>query len=176
MKIIHYTTLEIGFTHIIQTMKLRFGPISSTNDPHEYKERAVGFNTDIDSYIENEDLLKDALSDIEKAKERIKIGCFVGEPDLDWKKGEGIIKPRMWAQYGGNHTGMAFVLDKNLFVEKCKERAVDSWAAHGDDVKYVPASSISCNSPSMVSFNGTEKINEALIAKKIFDNAKKPLV
>lgn len=173
MKIIHYTTLEIGLTRIIQTMKLRFGPISTTNDPYEYKKRTVGFAMDTRSFIGNKNPTKQVLSYIEKAKERIKIGSFVGEPNHDWKEGRGIRKPRMWAQYGGSQAGMAFVFDKDSFVKECRKRVVDKWAVHGRKVSYAPNSRLQSNSPSMVSFNATEEINEISIAKKLFENAKK---
>lgn len=175
MKIIHYTTLEIGFTHIIQTMKLRFGSISSTNDPHEYKEQAEGISMDIRTFIVNKvnkNAQGNAKSNMKKAKKRIKIGCFVDEPVQNWKKGKGIKKPRMWAQYGGNHTGMAFVFDKDLFVEKCKENIVDNWAVHGNNVEYDLDSELSPISTPMISFNVTEEITETLIAKKVFEKAK----
>ena len=173
MRIIHYTTLEIGLIHIVQTMKLRFGPISSTKDPHEYKKRTVGFSADIRSIRGNKNLTESVLSYIEKAKGRIKIGSFVGELNHDWKEGKGIRKPRMWAQYGGSQAGMAFVFDKNLFIEECRKRVVDKWAVHGGKVSYPKNSDLYSSSPSMVSFKDTEDINELSIAKKIFENAKK---
>jgi hypothetical protein len=175
MKIIHYTTLEIGFTHIIQTEELRFGPLSSTNDPHEYKKRARALSMDIRSLLVNKDSRKNALPNMKKAEERIKIGCFVDEPVQDWRKGKGIKKPRMWAQYGGNHTGMAFVFDKDLFVEKCKENVVDNWAVHGNNVEYDLNSELSPISTPTISFNVTEEITETLIAKKVFEKAKNHL-
>ncbi len=123
MTIVHYTTLETGLNHIVEKMKLRFGPISSTNDPKEYKDMADVFILKNMRDKANKSLQVNGINNTKKAKEKIKISSFVDENDLDWKKGKGIRKPRMWAQYSGNHSGMALAFNKMSLLEECKKKS-----------------------------------------------------
>jgi hypothetical protein len=173
MKIIHYTTLEIGLNHIIQTMKLRFGVLSTTNDPHEYKKQVGPTGIDVRAIFSGGlGILNEAHSYRKEAFKKIKIGCFVDEPVKDWKEGESFIKPRMWAQYGGNHAGMAFVFNKNEFVNKCKGNTDKTWAVYGNEIRYDLDNNQSQNSQSKISLALNEGIDETSMAKKEFDNAK----
>ena len=117
-----------------------------------------------------EEALKNASPNKRKAEERIKIGCFVGEPVQDWRKGEGIKKPRMWAQYGGNHAGMAFVFDKDLLVEECKKTVAGNWAVYDHSVGYDHDSEPSSSTPT-THLTLEEASNETLIAKKVLEKA-----
>ena len=174
MKIIHYTTLGIGLNHIIETMKLRFGVLSTTNDPHEYKKRVGPTGIDVRAVFNGGiNMLSKAHSYRKEAHKKIKIGCFVDEPHKDWKEGEGYIKPRMWAQYGGNHAGMIFVFNKEKFINECKKNIDNSWAVYGNILEYdLDYKQPICNQ-SEISLALNEEINETSMAKKEFDNAKK---
>lgn len=170
MKLIHYTSLDTGLNHILYNMKLRFGPLSLTNDPYEYKKRGEGLIAS--NEMSEEDTARMMSVIINFNNGGVKVGCFVAESQNNWKEGKGIRKSRMWAQYGNNHSGIAFVFDQKSLLEECKTHVINRWAIFNDKVEYPPYNR---NKTNPCWANLTENsINSSsdMIEEHLFQNAK----
>ena len=80
----------------------------------------------------------------------------------------------MWAQYGDDHSGVAFVLDKNRFVNECKKHKKTKWGIANKKVKYLSLNRISETPPNPSAFHQKNGRNYSAeeIEKIIFNNAK----
>lgn len=113
--IYHYTKASTALEYILKNRTLRFGKYNNTNDPKETKkwEFDLGRN-------ENRDLGKYNMRELSRwlsseLKHKTRLTCF--SMDSGPLKGNhmqdifkrGFCKPRMWAQYAENHTGVCLV-------------------------------------------------------------------
>lgn len=124
----HYTKSKIALDCILPSHKLMFGNYVNTNDPKETKhwEFSIGTN-------ENRDLSKYDMNDLSNRlshafKSQTKVLCFSkddnelsGNHISDIYK-RGFCKPRMWAQYCENHTGICLVFDWQKIEKIVEER------------------------------------------------------
>lgn len=172
MKLIHYTKFKLGLNVILDKMRIRFNPLALTNDPYEYKKNTPNVGADKELSDENLEIFFKAENNI--INQGIKVGCFVSESNNNWKDGAGIRKPRMWAQYGENHSGLAFVLDKNKFINECKKHKKTKWGMASQKVKYIFPKTLNNTSinPSTFHLENGKNINLEEIEKKLFQNAK----
>lgn len=113
----HYTSAETALEKIIPASTLKVGAFHNTNDPKESK--SWDFNLacgDSDPSYEATSKAKGIVSGT--IQERVKLLCFSKDKSymdidpLNHLFSRGFAKPRMWAQYGGNHTGVCFVFEK----------------------------------------------------------------
>lgn len=124
----HYTAAETAVSHILADGTLRFGPYEATNDPRETKSWQFNLAT-----TGSEDLGKYPFVEISQQfsallKRNAKVLCC--STDLPPLTGDhvrdilnrGFAKPRMWAQYGRNHTGVCLVFKKSRLLEKMREQ------------------------------------------------------
>jgi hypothetical protein len=115
----HYTTAEKMLLYILPQKRLRFFPLTKTNDPMEKRRYVRQLTFDIDIPTESEIL---------QAKERVTkisndiqkdtyILCFAQDSNETCKDtfylDRGFGKPRMWAQYANNHTGACLIFNKS---------------------------------------------------------------
>jgi hypothetical protein len=106
-------------------MSLKFNSIVETNDPKEnnlylghicklplFEETQEGLNKKFDLMVR--------VQIFEELQREFKVLCF----SKSYKSGKVLISgykmPRMWAQYGQNHTGVCIEFDKKELVEKIK--------------------------------------------------------
>ena len=121
--IYHYTTVETLVKYILPQKQLIFSPLFKSNDPEESRYHIhIGINDD--------GLLFDKLRVIgggfveksisEKILSNVKTICFSQDNSainsIDLFTGKGFAKPRMWAQYAENHTGVCLVFEKEKFL------------------------------------------------------------
>lgn len=152
-------------------MKIRFSPLSLTNDPYEYKKRTIGLTFPGD--MSNEDLVRALQMADEFNKDGVKVGCFVAESQDNWKEGKGIRKSRMWAQYGNNQSGIAFVFDQKLLLEECKNHVTSQWAIAKKRVKYHSVITNYIPNPCWADLKENFKNSDSGFLEKIlFQNAK----
>lgn len=114
----HYTKAETALNYILKDKTLKFSLFNSTNDPKESKDWFFSAGTN-----ENRGLTKyssDYLSGImnPRIKSTTHLLCFSKDKELSGQhlydiQKRGFCKPRMWAQYGGNHTGVCLIFDFN---------------------------------------------------------------
>ena len=170
MKLIHYTSLDKGLNHILDKMKLRFGPLSSTNDPYEYKKRGEGLIAS--NEMSEKDTARMMSVIINFNNGGVKVGCFVAESQNNWKVGKGIRKSRMWAQYGSNHSGIAFVFDQESLLGECKTHVTNQWAIFNDKVEYPPYNRNKTNPCWANLTENSINSSSGMIEEHLFQNAK----
>lgn len=115
--IYHYTKGTTALDHILKNRTFRFGKYNNTNDPKETKNWEFDLGTN-----EHRNLGKYNTRELSKwlsaeLKCKTKLACFsmdsgplTGNHIEDIFK-RGFCKPRMWAQYAENHTGVCLVFD-----------------------------------------------------------------
>jgi len=119
----HYTRASVAREFILKDRTLRFSSFSRTNDPKESKDWEFNLATyqgrDLGGYSfkQTSEWLSAAL------KSKAKLACFsLDRPPLTGDHtrdilGRGLAKPRMWAQYSENHSGVCLVFDKAILLE-----------------------------------------------------------
>lgn len=129
----HYTEYEKAHDYILRNRTLKIGCYKSTNDPKESKD------WDFDLFTRNfsrplgrnEKSFSNKLSGA--LKSCTKVVCFSQDDEklsgnhLNEIFLRGWAKPRMWAQYGGNHSGVCLVFDRealNQAIEKICSNAI----------------------------------------------------
>jgi hypothetical protein len=135
--IFHYTRKDKVIEYILsgELPQLRFGEFSETNDPHEYRLKApavAGF--------------------VPKGSDRTPDEAFLWVPWIYQQsrflafctnsygdKGiieSGLLKPRMWAQYGENHRGVCLVLSRTELEKSLNRKENEHEAFLGSEVSY----------------------------------------
>ena len=144
----HYTTAT-SMAHILDSGRIRFGPLSQTNDPVEYNQwfadlffssQHVGA-----SEVPSEEI-EETLDAIDRLLRRnVCVGCFTTDrlPSVG-SSGEsffhlGWARARMWDQYAAKHTGACLVFDQVSICEDteraCAQMRINFERAQGN-VKY----------------------------------------
>lgn len=132
----HYTKAETAINFILKDKTLKFSKFHTTNDPRESKSWFF-----IPGTNENRDLSKyspEYLSKImnPRIKTTTHLLCFSMDKELTGQHlidtpNRGFCKPRMWAQYGGNHTGVCLIFDiKSLTKEIRSNLNNKDWQAN----------------------------------------------
>jgi len=113
----HYTSADTAITHILPSRKLRLSPYTKTNDPKESKGwqffTGTNENRSLDPYPVQK--ISEEMTFAFKANTKLFCSSIDGDlqgSHLDHINERGFTHPRMWAQYGSNHRGVCFVLDK----------------------------------------------------------------
>ena len=145
--IYHYTSVDTLLKYILPQKRLRFSPLENTNDPEERKWHiscAVGEPGD-----DWEDFcIHDKLNEISSGiANNARIICF-SQDDSDssgtWGGlyyTKGFARPRMWAQYAQNHTGVCLVFKRDNVVSVFNETFGDE-IHYAGNVSYEPIVSI----------------------------------
>lgn len=122
-QIYHYTTSRTCIESILFDRRLRFSPLSRTNDPLEYQDfihAATGTDTTKEQLAQ---LIYKGFSINEMVKHSCKICCF----SIDAEPGsvpnatslfhKGYAKSRMWSQYADYHRGVCMVFSLNRLYQ-----------------------------------------------------------
>jgi len=125
--IYHYTKSETAIDFILKNKNLKFSPFSKTNDPKETKEWFFipGTNEGRELSKYTPEYLSERLNPT--FKESTSLLCFSKDKELTGNHLEdtpkrGFCKPRMWAQYGGNHTGICLIFNFERFTKLFAEK------------------------------------------------------
>jgi hypothetical protein len=135
--IFHYTKKETAMEYILNDKKLKFGFFHSTNDPYEYKKRltpAFGWG-DI-----NESLYLKSMHLIDNTIQNTAFLSFCVNSD-----NKGYEKPRMWSQYGQNHSGICLVFSKESLIKTIKNELSQDNLDYHENVNYKEIDSESLN-------------------------------
>jgi hypothetical protein len=139
----HYTTRDVALAKILASSRLRISPFLSTNDPREAKEWE--FDLVWEGNLKPPDL--DEHSNIKqtataRAKNRVKLLCTSSdEPDTIKRDrfdllARGCARPRMWAQYGENHSGICLVLTRDKLHGAILQQLHGNTSVHAGPVEY----------------------------------------
>ena len=126
----HYTRSETAVDHILKNRTLRLGPFIATNDPRETKtwHFAVGRSGSHENSVTSEQLESLSKRNVEFdriLKHGCKILCVSQDAENAFKldiSDRAYGKPRMWAQYAGNHSGVCLLFDKQTLHETLQSR------------------------------------------------------
>ena len=128
--IYHYTKSETATDFILKNKNLRFSAFNETNDPKETKDWLLIPDTN-----EGRDLTQYTPEYLSKRlnpyfKESTRLLCFSKDQELTGNHLEdtpkrGFCKPRMWAQYAGNHTGICLIFDSERFTKNFHDKFYD---------------------------------------------------
>lgn len=110
----YYCKLETALEHILPNKQLLLSPIKNTNDPRENKSFQFCCISPPDHPLYNDPNWEQKVSSI--LREDCKVLCF----SMDRENYSGYGYSRMWAYYGGNHTGLCLALDTQKFIEENK--------------------------------------------------------
>ncbi|EPO2912009.1 DUF2971 domain-containing protein [Vibrio cholerae] len=115
----HFTRKDTALEHILFKKSLRFGEFSGTNDPQEYKSKltgAIGCGWE----KHHDQKIEEVISLIDKIlREKSKFISFCQNDIVDDSlQSHGVLKSRMWAQYGENHRGICIVVSKTKLIEQ----------------------------------------------------------
>lgn len=139
----HYTTASTANDNILMDRTIRMGRYTATNDPKEVKswEFTVGANGDLD--LGKYTMAAESAWLSGELKSRARIACFCQDSNsltgnhLNDIFQRGYCKPRMWAQYAGNHTGMCLVFDKVKLDRLIKAQIPDGRVVMSGPIAYV---------------------------------------
>ena len=138
----HYTKASTATSHILKNRLLQFGSYAHANDPKESKAWRFSLGTN-----EDRDLGKYTMEELsvwlsKELKGRAKLACFstdtaplTGDHMKDIFN-RGFCKPRMWANYAENHTGVCLVFEREK-IRKLIEKQFRSCIVLNDYVTYV---------------------------------------
>lgn len=123
----HYTNVATAKDCILRPRTLKIGSFRNTNDPKESKNWEFSFALGgLDPSIEETTAARLAISN--EIKDKAKVLCFSKDKNyldtnpLNHIFSRGFAKPRMWAQYGSNHTGVCLVFNKKIIEKKIVEQ------------------------------------------------------
>lgn len=163
--IYHYTEMEIAVQHILKTRTLKIGKLLNTNDPKESKSWKLSISTNEGSKLRLYSLDDISEEATRKLKSKVNVMCFSkdkpplsGSPLEDICK-RGFCKPRMWAQYAGNHEGLCLVFERDKLHKAISGQFGESCDVYDGDVHYI-------NRPVVDNFyDGTYTINIDFVEK-----------
>ena len=161
----HYTSAKVAVKQIIRSNSLKVGRYVNTNDPKEIKDWtfSVGSN-------EGRDLSAYDLEQVSREmtiglKHRTNVICFSLDRELTGDHvqdiyNRGFCKPRMWAQYAGNHTGVCLIFDKDGIDSTIRSSFSHAMAIHSGPVVYTNRSFIPNlrNTPYTINVDYLEKL------------------
>jgi hypothetical protein len=134
----HYTRWErlLDIAH----SGFRLGSLAYMNDPRESKNWYLGHTTFGNREpIDSGKLWKEAAD----YRRQVKVASFSqdipGRTREEIRFRSGYARPRMWAQYGGNHTGVCIVIDRDGLDKAIKSQLggrENSWLVNGP-VEYI---------------------------------------
>lgn len=145
--IYHYTSADTLLKYILPQKRLRFSPLSRTNDPEEKKWHITCATGNPEDNWANGRIF-DITNTISKGiAANTRIICFSQDtcPDDGFMGGlyfnKGFAKPRMWAQYAQNHSGVCLAFKRDKVVEVFNKTYADI-VHYAKDVNYEPLFSI----------------------------------
>lgn len=128
MNLYHYTKISTVIDCILNYKTIHFSTLSGTNDPYENLPTVFSISGNTNGLDVGKELRRTEKL-FKTLKSNIKVFCATtdGCSESNNKTGgilynidKGFSKPRMWAQYAENGTGVCIVLDSEKFLEKAK--------------------------------------------------------
>lgn len=139
--IYHYTSVETLLKYILPQKRLRFSKLDKTNDPEEASNHLLHYIDDIDMgpdfFIENYE--KSSAVSKELIENIVLISFSQDDLNFDISNGlfsnKGFARPRMWAQYANNHTGVCLAFKRENFKKKF-EKTCSEFLHYSGNVSY----------------------------------------
>lgn len=172
----HYTTVDSLIKYILPQKRLRFSRLDSTNDPEEKRWHIVSGVNDTDmndaEYIE---FFKSAAYVSTLIALNARVLCFsqdgkvtdierLSRPYCD----KGFARPRMWAQYGQNHTGVCLVFNRQKVINSFN--TTFSTETHfSNSISYAPFIELISENPEAQRLDASDasKTIEQIVSEKV---------
>jgi len=123
----HYTKRETALEKILFNKTIRLGKLGLTNDPKETKARSIQVLSDVADRA-HKDINKIAKYAEKVTKDEWRVFCLTKSlPPIAEKTRKDIYlnfflpgynRPRMWAQYGENHSGVCLIFNGKQLSER----------------------------------------------------------
>jgi len=179
--IFHYTEATTAIDYILFNKRLKLTHVNSSKDPIEKFPRYGIFSSWYGNKIQIDELHEQHSEQINEMIENVEIRtkdyvqvCFCKNKiqtanfqnfSIQYE-GFGFAKPRMWAQYGGNYTGVCIAFSKKKILEKNNNLEL---IKKGDsDVEYLTYSELSLKTDN-VSVNGFSEIGREKYENKMIE-------
>lgn len=122
-KLYHYTSLSVALEKILPDMQLRMGYYSKTNDPRENKgPDLLASLTGGGSRDEFFASAGKGWGMASRLHSRLQLLCFSEDAEgARYPEQRGYGLSRLWAQYGGAHTGVCLAFDRDLLGQAVKK-------------------------------------------------------
>lgn len=134
----HYTSADIALNHILKNGTLKLNSFSEVNDPREKKEWDISPIVSVDKNLSLEEYDEIARDISSILKNNAKIVCFCRDKDASIGKWQpqalldrGFAKPSMWHHYGGKHSGLCLMFDKNKLSESIGKQLDKNYLVSG---------------------------------------------
>lgn len=170
----HYTSAETAADFILNAGTLRLGEFSKTNDPRENKDWVFAVVAEKGVLPPGKSIdLSERLGGLLRSGARL--ACFCVDPPsatrpLSLSDGRGWGHARMWAQYGGHHSGVVLAFDQ----EKLLANAAASLGGRGSllfgDVLYVDHNHAGDMWPFVVEYERYKSVGESQFAREHLEN------
>ena len=132
----HFTTREAALEKILYSGKIKLNLLENTNDPREYKDWGITVTGGSDN---NLPVWKALHLVNHKRKTQTKVLCLTMDDLKQQRCGlmrRGFASARMWAQYGGQHTGVCLIFDKKGLEEEIRKTVSSTEDCYCGPVKY----------------------------------------
>lgn len=140
----HYTSRETALEFILSSGKIRLNLFKYLNDPRESKDWSFSMSAMSDA----EDEVTSCFERIQEqgtryVKSHCKVLCMVKDDpravlnNFDYMFHRGYSRPRMWAQYANNHTGVCLIFDRDELQKTIESTLSSSGDLYFDDVQYL---------------------------------------
>lgn len=143
----HYTKREIALEKILFDKKIKIGQVGRTNDPKESEPWPLFImdNTFSQGPLDNADVLINKIKREAELiqKEEWKVLCLTkhSKKRARTKGGfhrllEGYARPRMWAQYAENHSGVCLIFDGKKLGENIKNELKNKYSKNECTIRH----------------------------------------
>jgi hypothetical protein len=161
----HFTRKETAIEYILNNQSIRLGDFNLTNDPQEYKSKmtsAVGWGW-VDEHLDKISAITRKIDQLVKSSGFLSL-CQNSYAEKELIE-EGCLKSRMWAQYGGNHSGICLVFSKELILKEIHSKLASDHTILSNAVTYKDPSSRRTSTALSINGYDLEETSPDTIAK-----------
>ncbi len=133
-KLYHFTKIETAIRYILPNKLIKLNKLINMNDPKENLLHKTEYNESFSHFINMSEF---ALA--KNVQNETNVLCFSVDRNIEVENIPTLTKgynlQRMWAQYGGNHTGICLEIDYDEFINENKKK-IDEFEIIDDFVSY----------------------------------------
>lgn len=127
-EVFHYTKMQTAIEKILVSKKIMFGQVGLTNDPRETKEWSLHAWHDRETKTDYEKRDKKLSTEFLRVRnQEWKVFC-ASKHTADYSSDSpflgGDCRPKMWAHYGGNHTGVCLKFNSQKLAQRLEKEVV----------------------------------------------------
>lgn len=139
----HYTSMDTAIQYILTQGTIRLSLFRDLNDPKESKDFSFSMSTNSDEEAKIDYTLEEIQNVASNyVKSHCKVLCMVKdninvlEDNFDSTFHRGFARPRMWAQYSKNHSGVCLIFNKKKLQQSIESTLLSKGNIYWDDIEY----------------------------------------